>query len=331
MIIAGANSIALVHTHADGTIAYGTSKGDGSADVFKANRWRWSRHLQAWYVPHTRDKLSKDWVIDATKTALEAAGFAVEVRIHNDITRSVEERETDRAERVEARAEMLSDRAARHQTIADSAEAARRQISDHIPLGQPILVGHHSERRHRRDIDRMDRLMQKTVESAQAARDAQRRADNLTGATEARNNPHNIARRIEDLEKSHRATARQLNGYSFTRYGYTETHGPATGDRAERLRIELADLDRQLTHWRKVLDDLKADGTKMYGPDDISVGDFVYRSSWLRVLRVNKKSVTVEYGPLTYTVKYHDIRARRRAGDAEAEAAIETGPDPKDT
>ena len=108
MITAGANSIALVHTHADGTIAYGTSKGDGSAEVLKANRWRWSRNLQAWYVPHSRDKLSKDWVIDATKTALETAGFEVEVRIHNDITRSVEERETDRAERVEARAEMLS-------------------------------------------------------------------------------------------------------------------------------------------------------------------------------------------------------------------------------
>jgi hypothetical protein len=317
MITAGANSIALVHTHAGGTIAYGTSKGDGSAEVLKENRWRWSRNLQAWHVPHSRDKLSKDWLIDATKTGLEAAGFEVEVRIHNDITRSVEERETDRADRLEARAEMLSDRAARHQTIADSADAARRQIDDHIPLGQPILVGHHSERRHRRDIERMDRLMQTTVESSQVARDAQRRADNLTGATEARNNPRNVARRIEDLEKTHRATARQLNGYSFTRYGYTEIHEPATGDRAVRLRVELADLERQLTHWGKVLDDLKADGAEMYGTDNINVGDFIYRSSWMRVLRVNKKSVTVEYGPLTYTVKYHEIRAHRRAEDAE--------------
>jgi hypothetical protein len=49
------------------------------------------------------------------------------------------------------------------------------------------------------------------------------------------------------------------------------------------------------------------------------------------VLRVNKKSVTVEYGPLTYTVKYHEIRAHRRAGDAAAEAPTGTGPDPKDT
>ena len=95
--------------------------------------------------------------------------------------------------------------------------------------------------------------------------------------------------------------------------------------------MELADLDRQLTHWRKILDGLKADGTKTYGPDDISVGDLVYRSHWLQVIRVNKKSVTVEYGPLTYTVKYHDIRAYRHAGDAEAEATSETGPDPKDT
>ena len=111
--------------------------------------------------------------------------------------------------------------------------------------------------------------------------------------------------RIEYLEKSRRATARQLNGYSLTRYGYTETHEPATGDRAERLRIELTDLDQQLTHWRKVLDDLKADGTKMYGPDDISVEQLRLYPQQLdaRCFRVNKKSVTVEYGPLTYTVK----------------------------
>jgi len=39
-----------------------------------------------------------------------------------------------------------------------------KTISDAIPAGQPILVGHHSEGRHRRDIKRMDNAMSKLSE-----------------------------------------------------------------------------------------------------------------------------------------------------------------------
>ena len=37
------------------------------------------------------------------------------------------------------------------------------KISNMIPLGQPVLIGHHSEKRHRRDIDRMRNLMTKSI------------------------------------------------------------------------------------------------------------------------------------------------------------------------
>jgi len=54
---------------------------------------------------------------------------------------------------------------------AESQDAYRRfrQIGDMIPMGQPILVGHHSEKRHRRDIGRMDAFIRKSVEADKKA------------------------------------------------------------------------------------------------------------------------------------------------------------------
>lgn len=43
------------------------------------------------------------------------------------------------------------------------------RITEHIPLGQPILVGHHSERRHRRDLDKSWNAMGKSVEFSKKA------------------------------------------------------------------------------------------------------------------------------------------------------------------
>lgn len=45
-----------------------------------------------------------------------------------------------------------------------------REIGSHIPLGQPILVGHHSERGHRADLKRIDNAMRKSVENSAKAK-----------------------------------------------------------------------------------------------------------------------------------------------------------------
>jgi hypothetical protein len=44
-----------------------------------------------------------------------------------------------------------------------------RQIMDYIPLGQPILTGHYSEKRHRRDLSRIDSLMSKSINEDEKA------------------------------------------------------------------------------------------------------------------------------------------------------------------
>ncbi len=60
----------------------------------------------------------------------------------------------DYEERRESRIERLENRVAAAQTESNAAYEAAHSIMKHIPPGQPILVGHHSERHHRRDLDR---------------------------------------------------------------------------------------------------------------------------------------------------------------------------------
>jgi hypothetical protein len=80
------------------------------------------------------------------------------------------------AERKAARIERLRARAERKQAEAAGAYEAADRIARNIPLGQPLLIGHHSERHHRRDLARIDRGMRRSVEATKAADELARRA-----------------------------------------------------------------------------------------------------------------------------------------------------------
>jgi hypothetical protein len=74
-----------------------------------------------------------------------------------------------RRERLERRAERRLDWAASRERRAAAAQARADGIARFIPPGQPILVGHHSERHHRRDLERIDSAMRTTIESSDMA------------------------------------------------------------------------------------------------------------------------------------------------------------------
>lgn len=75
-----------------------------------------------------------------------------------------------------ARIARLEARATRAHTESAAAFGAARRIGAGIPFGQPILVGHHSERRHRRDAEKITRNMRKGVALAAEAERLERRA-----------------------------------------------------------------------------------------------------------------------------------------------------------
>lgn len=60
-----------------------------------------------------------------------------------------EQKKADRIDR-------MRDRADKAAATASRRLGAERSILGHIPMGQPVLVGHHSEKRHRRDLARAD-------------------------------------------------------------------------------------------------------------------------------------------------------------------------------
>lgn len=73
------------------------------------------------------------------------------------------------AARLDAKRERLEDAAERAEAASNAAYKRVQAISHNIPMGQPVLVGHHSEKHHRADIKRMDNGMRKSVEESNKA------------------------------------------------------------------------------------------------------------------------------------------------------------------
>ncbi|MFK0085545.1 DUF3560 domain-containing protein [Glutamicibacter sp. NPDC090743] len=287
----------ITHTSAEGTIIEGTERGDGSAPILKQYRWRWSRYLGAWYIPRSRDTAPKHHIINPTAKALTEAGFTIEISI-DDTPRPTAEVEADLAQRATNRAEALDAKAERKAQLAEQAESARRAAHDRLPeFGEPIKVGHHSENRHRRDIDRAHSAMGRSVEADRAAEHAAQRAKTAHASTGARNSPTTVSNRIDKLQAEQRATQRRLDGYTaHPGSPYAEQIPPATGDYRERLLKASEHLAEQIQYWQQIRTEQIANGKATnYTQQDIQPGDLIkVGSSWWTVRRANAKTVTVE-------------------------------------
>lgn len=75
----------------------------------------------------------------------------------------------NRKERQEARADRYRGLAEKANKQSKEAFKLSRSIVEHIPLGQPILVGHHSERAHRSLLDRSWNTLGKSVKLSEKA------------------------------------------------------------------------------------------------------------------------------------------------------------------
>lgn len=109
-------------------------------------------------------------------------------------------------ERRGARADRLREWAARREAKSNAAYEGARRIADGIPLGQPILIGHHSEKHHRRDLERIDNGMRASVEHSKMAESMTSRADNIESAADRaiysddHDAPERLAERVATLE-----------------------------------------------------------------------------------------------------------------------------------
>lgn len=89
-----------------------------------------------------------------------------------------------RRARLEAKMERRTAWAGKAAGRSASRLARARSIGDGIPFGQPILVGHHSERRSRADAERIHSNMGKAVEESRLAEHHEQRAAGIASQLE---------------------------------------------------------------------------------------------------------------------------------------------------
>jgi protein-L-isoaspartate O-methyltransferase len=111
----------------------------------------------------------------------------------------------DRAEERSDRFEVYRENRTRD---ASQAQDAVHAITDGIPLGQPILVGHHSERHARKDQERIENGMRKALKMWKTAEYWKRRAAGAIAHAKYKELPDVRARRIKTIEADRRKRER---------------------------------------------------------------------------------------------------------------------------
>lgn len=112
----------------------------------------------------------------------------------------------DYVERQEYKKEMYQERAEKADKRSQSHYERHKDIASVIPMGQPILIGHHSEKRHRNDLKRIDNEMRKSIQESEKADYYRNKVDNIdNGKVISSDDPQAIEKlqaRIEELEKA---------------------------------------------------------------------------------------------------------------------------------
>jgi phospholipid N-methyltransferase len=118
--------------------------------------------------------------------------------------------DTSLADRAESRADRFEDYSSNNAQRANQAHKSVSAICDNIPFGQPILIGHHSERHARKDAERIENGMRKAVKLWDTAEYWKSRAAGAVRAAKYKELPAVRARRIKGLEADKRKQERNL-------------------------------------------------------------------------------------------------------------------------
>lgn len=118
---------ATIEHSAEGTLVHGTTRDDtATIEVLKANGFRWSRNLDAWYLPRNLRHETRDQRVTNVKKAL-GDGISVEI---TDAGRrqGAAERESARIERAANRAERKAAQAEKMRQRLMLSTAKRRTL-----------------------------------------------------------------------------------------------------------------------------------------------------------------------------------------------------------
>ena len=156
----------------------------------KAAGFKWAPRQELFVAP--------SWNVPREDLAIELAG-------------EIEPEEMTLAERAQAKSDRLADIADKRAEQANAFRNAARNISERFAGGQPILVGHHSERKARKDKERMLSADSNAVKASQAVGYWLYRAESVERHANFKNNPRTRAKRIKTLLADLRGYQRDIN------------------------------------------------------------------------------------------------------------------------
>jgi hypothetical protein len=189
---------------------------------------------------------------------------------------------TDLMERAESRSEYYGQYSDNAKQRSDAAYQASNADVAGIPLGQPILVGHHSERRHRNAIERSHRNMRKSIDEGARSDYWASRAERAVKAQEYKQRPDVISRRIEKLEAQLRKHQRNTDKDRWIAQGDRDWAIHRGADPEEAWSRQL-----YVNSWH----------------------------GWCKIIRINKKSLTVDSKWGNGRIKYAEVKEHCKADD----------------
>jgi protein-L-isoaspartate O-methyltransferase len=130
-----------------------------------------------------------------------------------DEDRRLMDRATERAERFEGYQESRA-------RDAEHAHKAVESIAGRFEFGQPILIGHHSEKKARKDQERMHAGMSRAVKAFETAEYWKHRAAAALAHAEYKESPAVRARRIKTIEAERRKVERMIQDAKDTAKAY---------------------------------------------------------------------------------------------------------------
>lgn len=165
-----------------------------------------SNYKKAWI---SRAKINNTWRLERVIKLLsltdngttgEKLSFAEQVEVE-------QERAANRLDISEQRADKANDQ-------AHSAYERAHTLGNMIPFGQPILVGHHSEKGHRAHIKKIDNAMRQSCDLTDKAKYYENKAENAEyTATGAKfNNAGYLVNRIKESQANVNVLQRRLEG-----------------------------------------------------------------------------------------------------------------------
>lgn len=250
----------------------------------------WSRFANAWVSRSTENH----WRAEAV-----AKNLSLTFQGETGVKLSFEEKENLKMEKASNRSERFTDRAEKASAESMTRYKNAKQLGDMIPMGQPILIGHHSERGHRRHIEKIDNNMRKSIEADNKAEYYTDRAATAerTASGEKYNSPTYLSNRIKECETKLRELNRLLFGIGYinreTGERYTKENPLKISEaRRNQLDARVTEETEKLNFYKEKQSLLGEVYTKELLKEK-RVTHVKRRGTWFPIKSLNAKSVTI--------------------------------------